>query len=279
MTSPVAGWDFTISKEKFPDLNVLQKTLTEWFKHWVFQGEEGEGGYQHWQGRGSLIKKKRKSEIVAQCNGFFPGVHWSPTSTEVHAGQNFNYVLKADTRTDGPYSDKDYEEPPPLTRQLKGFMEQELRPWQEKVMEIMTSYNERSITLILDQVGNSGKSIFAEYMEYKKLGYEVPPMRLMEDIMQCAMGIKAQRCYMIDMPRAMKKDKLGDFYAGLEALKNGVMYDKRYSFKKRRIDRPQIIVFTNTLPDWELMSKDRWEVYEITKDYDLVKYDTGLHIT
>lgn len=71
----------------------------------------------------------------------------------------------------------------------------------------------------------------------------------------------------------MKKDKLGQFYAGLECLKNGYMYDKRYSFKRRRIDRPQIWVFTNTLPAWELMSMDRWQVYEMTADFRLEEYD------
>ena len=92
--------------------------------------------------------------------------------------------------------------------------------------------------------------------------------------MQCCMGVSPQKCYLIDIPRAMKKDKLASFYSGLEALKNGVMYDKRFHFKKRRIDRPQVIVFTNTLPDWDLMSRDRWQVWRMLPDLTMVPYET-----
>ena len=74
------------------------------------------------------------------------------------------------------------------------------------------------------------------------------------------------------MPRGMKKDRLGDFYAGIEVIKNGVAYDKRYAAKKIRFDRPRIIVFTNMMPNLDLMSKDRWALWEI-KNNKLIKYE------
>lgn len=243
-------------------------TLNGWCKKWVFQKEKSDSGYVHWQGRISLMKKKRLKEMKQIP---LPGIHWSPTNNKVHEGQTFNYVMKADTRVEGPWSDEDYEEPPPLTRQLKYFLDQKLRKWQELLAEMIKKPDDRSIILIVDTIGNSGKSIFAEYLEYKGDAWEMPPFRLMEDIMQCAMCIKAQNCYLIDMPRAMKKDKLSEFYAGLEALKNGVCYEKRYRFKKRRMDRPQIVVFTNKDPCWEYMSMDRWEVYDMQSDHSLKK--------
>ena len=73
------------------------------------------------------------------------------------------------------------------------------------------------------------------------------------------------------MPRGMKKDKLADFYAGLEAIKNGVTYDKRYVGKKRRMDRPQIFVFTNMLPAFEFMSLDRWRIHVMQPDKSLIE--------
>lgn len=268
-----ASWDFTISCEKFPDKNDLMKLLSKWCKKWVFQQEKGEtSGFLHWQGRVSLIKKKRESEIIKQIP--IPG-RWSKTCTKVHQGQNFNYVMKADTHVDGPWSDQDFDEPPPLTRQLKKFMADEMRPWQTTLKDLLTEEDDRSIKLIIDKTGNSGKSIFSEYLEYNGLAYEIPPFRLMEDIMQCAMCIKTQKCYIIDMPRALKKDKLSEFYSGLECLKNGVCYDKRYSFKKRRMDRPQVVVFTNKDPCWDYMSMDRWEIYDMTPNFSLEKRSLG----
>ena len=271
MTNQVCTYDFTLSVEKFPDLNILQKNLTEWCKKWVFQREVSESGFNHWQGRVSLIKKTRQCELVKKTKNVFPGIHWSITSSCTHDGSSFNYVMKADTRADGPWSDEVYQEPPPLTRQLRNFMQHEHFPWQLKVKEMVQELDDRSIKLIVDILGDSGKSIFAEYLEYNNIAYEIPPFRAMEDIMQCVMSSKTHPCYLIDMPRAMKKDKLSEFYAGLEALKNGVCYDKRYKFKKRRMDRPQVVVFTNRDPCWSYMSLDRWEIYDMNSAKELVK--------
>ena len=106
------------------------------------------------------------------------------------------------------------------------------------------------------------------------LALELPALRQFEDLLQFAYRFENQKAYLVDMPRAMKKDKLSEFYSGLECLKNGVVWDKRYAAKKRsrRMDRPQIIVFTNTLPAWEFMSKDRWACYEMDDDYTLTSF-------
>lgn len=263
--SAVVGYDFTISCEKFFDKNELMKTLNEWFKKWVVQKEKGtETGYEHWQGRGSLIKARRMNELITQAKDAFPGVHWSITSKTVHEGQNFNYVMKADTRIDGPWTDKEFEEPPVLTRQLKEFEERGIElEWHKKILELVDIEEDRHINVIYDPDGNSCKSLFAEYLEYHGKAWEIPPFRSMEDISQCVMAIKAKKCYLIDMPRGMNKNKLGEFYAGLEALKNGVCWEKRYSFKKRRMDRPQVFVFTNIMPNLRLLTKDRWQIWRM----------------
>lgn len=275
MANPCCTYDFTIPKDKNPDVNIICKSLTEWCKKWVFQEEKSDKGYEHFQGRVSLIKKGRLSELIGKTKDVFKGIHWSITCNTVHEGQQFNYVMKADTRVAGPWSDQTHEEPPPLTRQLIKFREQTPRPWQVKLESLVQEEDDRSIKLIVDLVGNSGKSIFAEYLEYMGLAWEIPPFRAMEDIMQCVMSIKTKKCYLIDMPRAMKKDKLSEFYAGLEALKNGVCYDKRYSFKKRRMDRPQVVVFTNRDPCWAYMSLDRWEIYDMDANYDIKQRELG----
>lgn len=266
MSAQLASYDFTLPKnEIWPDFQSVVSYLRPWCKKYVFQYEKGDSGYLHWQGRCSLIKKRRPAELIKL--GFGKGGNISPTTNKA-CGDSF-YVTKADTRLDGPWSDKDYEEPPVLTRQLRTFLSHSMYEWQEQVLAMAQEEDDRSIKLIYDKIGNNGKSIMCEYLEYNRKGYEIPPMRQMEDIMACCMCLKAQKCYLIDMPRGLKKDKLGDFYAGLESLKNGVCYDKRYAFKKRRMDRPQVIVFTNTLPKWDLMSTDRWEVWEMTPELTL----------
>lgn len=277
MSNQLATYDFTIPMDRMAVEQVKAK-LHGWAKKWVFQGERGDTGYEHWQGRLSLIKKRRIDELVAQMGPQFPGIHLSPTSSTVHRGSDFNYVMKEDTRISGPWKDTEYQEPAPFTRQLRRFLEMEKRPWQIKIREMAQRQDDRRVTLIIDKKGDSGKSVTSEWLEYDGIGYEIPPMNSMEDLMQCCMGIPPQQCYIVDMPRGMKKGKLSEFYSGIESLKNGTMYDKRYAFKKRRIDRPQIIVFTNTEPDYELMSKDRWEVWEMTRDYDIVQKEITFEI-
>ena len=72
------------------------------------------------------------------------------TSTTCHAGCNFNYVMTADSRIDGPYKDTDYEEPPPLTRQLKHFMTREFHPWQKQIFDTIQELDDCSIKLIIN---------------------------------------------------------------------------------------------------------------------------------
>jgi len=285
--SDLVGFDLTISVKKSTDdpLEVINR-LNEIAAKWAFQKEEGrhdkEGnllpddvpGYIHWQVRLRLMKKKSLDACKNAYKEHMWGAHWTPTTSGVHTNQKFNYQMKLDTRIDGPWTDADPEamKPPPLTRQLREFLKHPRYPWQDFLLDTIKEQEDRKIKVFLDRTGNSGKSIMLEYCEYIGLAYEVPPMVNMEDLMQCCMSIPAQKCYLIDMPRGMKKDKLAGFYSGLEALKNGIMYDKRYAFKKRRIDRPQEVVFTNTLPDFSLMSPDRWEIWEIMPDKSIQQY-------
>lgn len=270
MSTQVVSYDFTVYEnhnEWKLDPHRMVAELKQWAKKWAFQLEKCPTTDRlHFQGRLSLFKKLRLSELVSRCTF---KAHWTPTSSEVHEGQNFNYVMKADTRLEGPWIDKEYEDPPVLTRQLVNFQDKEKYEWQKKVELWCDEMDDRSIKLIHDTVGNSGKSIMAEWLEYHKKAFEIPPLKDMEDIMQFCMSFKAQKVYLIDMPRAMKKDKLAGFYSGLECLKNGYVYDKRYAAKRRRFDRPQVIVFTNVLPEWKFMSRDRWEPYTMTLMHDL----------
>lgn len=264
MTNPICTYDFTLKVNDILHTDVMT-WLKDYCKKWCFQEEQGDTGYMHYQGRFSLVKKRRLTEIAKMIP--FP-MHLSPTS---NAGSTeFCYVMKTDTRTRGPW--KDTDENPILTRQLRDFLTCTKYEWQEQVMGMCLEIDDRSIKLIYDPIGKNGKSILCEFLEYQGLAYEVPPFRLMEDLMQCVMGVKTYPAYLIDMPRGMKKDKLGEFYAGLECIKNGIAYDKRHYFRKKRFDRPQVIVFTNVLPDWSLLSKDRWETWEMTPDGTLRHY-------
>lgn len=268
--SQLAVWDFRYNASTFKSESELKAVLKGIAKKWVFQLERGDEGYEHYQGRMSLIKGRRKGEkhILLKLFKETPPNYLEPTcKTEATKGDAL-YMMKEDTRLKGPWTDKD--EVKVETTQLKIFQTFELRPYQRKLLEFARTFDMRKIDIIYDPVGNLGKSLFVEYMEYEGLAEEIPPYRLMDDIFQWVCTRPIKPCYVVDMPRGMKKDKLGDFYSGLEVLKNGVAYDKRYNATKIRFNRPRVFVFTNTLPEFSLMSRDRWNIWEVQPDYDML---------
>ena len=95
-----------------------------------------------------------------------------------------------------------------MTWQLQYFLEHhedDLMGWQTWLKTYLEGPKEmRQVVCIVDANGHSGKSLFAEYLEYETLAFEVPPFTTSEDLMQCVCCIKEQKAYLIDMPRAMK---------------------------------------------------------------------------
>ncbi len=270
-TNSLAGWDFRYTAEGLTKDDIIEQ-LKGIAKHYVFQLEQGDSGYLHYQGRISLIKRRRHAERHILLKLFkSPPQFLQPTSNPEHYKGDAFYVMKEDTRIDGPW--KDTDEVKELTRQLREFAVMDYRPYQESLVKMATIFDMRKIDLIYDPDGNIGKSIFAEHLEYLGIAEEIPPMRLMDDIFAWVATRPIKGCYLVDMPRGMKKDKLGDFYSGIEVIKNGVAYDKRYKATKIRFDRPRIFIFTNMLPKFNLMSKDRWNVWKINSAFELENYN------
>lgn len=275
MSTKLTCFDITLKFEEGPydDHFKLGKALGEICKaHSTFQKEKSLTGFLHWQGRVITKKQYRMSEIVKiGAEEFLHGIHWSPTAN-VNKG-NMDYVTKDFTRCEGPFVVGDLNKP--LTWQLKEFYGYgSLMPWQAEIKEILQRREMRMIHLVWDKTGNNGKSLFCEAMEYEGLIEECPPYRMMDDVFQWVYGMPSKPAYVFDLPRGIKKGNLGDFYAGIEVIKNGVAFDKRNYPKKRRIGRPIVVVFTNTLPNFDLMSRDRWVVH-VLEDGELSRFDPG----
>lgn len=258
-----------VQKAEGVTVDAYREKLKAWCKSWVFQLEKGDTGYLHYQGRVSLIKKRRAPEIASMFNDELYKTKFLPTSNNARDKEAF-YCVKADTRVEGPWKDTDL---PPITftRQMLEFQSYTKYPWQLDVERFCTEWDKRSINWIYDAEGCKGKSDLVEWLDTNRIANVVPPMRSAEDIMQFCMSQPPARAYLIDMPRAMKKDNLVEFYAGIEQLKNGFLYDKRYKGQKKWIDRPAVIVFANVPPAMWALSPDRWKMWTIV-DYKLEPY-------
>lgn len=267
MSNALAVWDFRVNAENL-SAQEIKTTLQGIAKHYVFQLEKGDSGYLHFQGRISLIKKRRAEEkhlLLKLFDGWQPN-YLAPTTTNDKG--NVFYVMKEDTRIEGPYTDKDKAEYIP--RQIREI--KELRPWQLKIVEDAKKWDTRTINLLFDPVGNNGKSILKTYVGVYGIGRCIPFTNDYKDLMRIVMDTDKKSLYIIDIPRALKKDHMYNFFGGIETLKDGYAYDDRYTFKEEYFDCPNIWVFTNIIPDMAYMSMDRWKIWKI-RDGDLVEFD------
>lgn len=262
--SKCVGYDITIWLSVIPTSEECIAFLQEWCKKWVFVHETcPKTGTPHFQCRVHLKVARTLVNIKNLCGAGKLVGNWSVTSKDTHAGEDFNYVLKSDTLVEGPFKSEDVPEVKVVTEQLRQFLQYELRPYQKYIFDECSKFDMRTIDIIYDELGHCGKSQFVEYLHYKGLARQLPPMNDIQDIMGAVMCMPTAKAYLIDMPRGMKKDKLGPFYAGIESLKNGYAYDKRFKFQEKYFDRPRIFVFTNTLPEFDLLSHDRWHLYRM----------------
>lgn len=245
------------------------ETLKPIAKHYVFQLERGDvHGYMHYQGRISLIKKRRAKEkhiVLALFKTWKPN-YLEPTTNECK-GDVF-YATKEDTRVEGPWSDKDEQiYVPRQVRDIEG-----LRPWQQYIVDDAKVWDKRHINILYDTTGNNGKSILKTYVGVYKIGRAIPFTNDYKDMMRIVMDTTKKPLYIIDIPRALKKDSMYNFFSAIETLKDGYAYDDRYSFREEYFDCPNIWVFMNTIPDIDMLSHDRWRFWKINDKQELTKY-------
>lgn len=246
-THAICTWDFTLSKKFGDPKNILEKIA----KKWCYQLEKGnETGYEHYQGRMSLKVKAR----LPQVSKLLPKARLSPTS-DANKNNTF-YVTKEDTRIDGPWTDQDMYIP----KQIRG---KTLYPWQEEVIKSVDVFDDRHINVIIDRKGNIGKSTLALWALCHNKGRMIPYCNNYKDMMRMTMGMPTSKLYMVDMPRSLDKKNLAGFFAGIEDLKRGYLWDDRYEWKEKVIDSPVIWVFMNEIPNHEYLSKDRWVCWEV----------------
>jgi len=243
-------------------------------------------------------KRKRKGELAKLCEKFLPkentyqisGIRKDDFQHEIlqlTKNKHYKMVSKPDVLSeqraeefDNKYSGKDLER----FKDIKNWY-----PWQLKVfnhifnvVKSKDGYNYQSvfkephprhIINIVDKKGNSGKSSFFKYLFYQfpedigRLGYGST-----SQLKSSVVNIGKKKLYIVDLARSKgKQDSQEDLLAVLEDLKSGLITNPMYGAGKTLLmEPPHIIVSCNYELDYELLSSDRWEVYQIASK-DLIK--------
>ena len=272
--NPTCVYDFTCKLDA-AGLAGLKSFLRETSKKWVFQKEKGtDSGYLHWQGRVSLRAKVRPKVALSLFNRTL-GKGWGHLSVTAETtamemlimGKAF-YVMKEDTRVEGPWSDvadkEEIEEP----WHLKQF--ETMLGWQETVINSLSVRDHRNINVLVDEKGNRGKSILCGKIRVKRLGRILPPCNDWKDLMRIVCDAPTSEAYVIDIPRGFKQNKMCGMWTAIETIKNGYAFDDRYKFKEKIFGSPVIWVFMNEKPQTK-MTADRWKFWEITDANELVR--------
>lgn len=278
MTNACAMWDFRVSADDLASDLVLEQ-LRKIAKRYTFQLEKGNTtGYLHYQGRMSLIKKHRKSELMEMFDIIPVPNYLEPTVDSVAKKGDMFYVMKDETRVEGPWTERDQEKFIPL--QYQGMLPK-LYPYQKEIYDSGLVFDTRTINMLYCPYGNIGKSTIASVSELFANGIDLPPVNDAEKIVQSACDIcmakrlRSPSPIFIDMPRAMNKERLNGIYTAIEQIKKGKLYDLRHTYKDWWINSPTIWVFSNIEPEFDLLSRDRWKVWIVDENKQLQKYVPG----
>lgn len=275
----IAVWDFTLfvgANERLTEaIERVKKSVRTHGKKWGFQVEQCPSTQKvHIQGRISLNTKQRKLPTNVLK------AHWTPTSKGSMSGETFyEYVCKERTRTHGPFTDRTDR-----TRYVpRQYRKQHMRPFQRAVIErCANGFDDRTVNVLINHTGNIGKSVLAHTLRLKHGGVIIPPVNDAEKLVAAACCIlkglreRSPNVVLIDLPRALNKDKLYGLYNAIEQIKGGWVYDFRYKYQEWDFDSPHIWVFTNQTPDSNLVSRDRWKLWTVDKDLELKEWTDEL---
>lgn len=223
-----------------------------WFKFfetydihkWILARETGKNGYEHYQFR-FQTSQFDGDEGFKLLKEWFSKAHFEKGSDE------WEYERKEGRYFTG-------NDNPATIQQRYG----KLRSEQQRVLALLEETNDREIVLWLDRRGCSGKSWLCGALYERRVGFYVPPfVENIKGIIQfVASGYGGEPIIVIDLPRAIKWTN--DLYAGIEAIKDGLVADSRYSARTRNIRGVKVLVLANTAPKLDRLSADRWLVYE-----------------
>lgn len=149
------------------------------------------------------------------------------------------------------------------------------RPWQQSVIDIMnTEPNDRTVNVIIDPDGNTGKSYLTMYLHIHNLAVHIPQG---VNIMKCVIDMPKLNTYFFDPPRATSGKARNNTYRFIKDIKIGYACNNSKRFREEWFPTPHVFVFSPYLPDMSVLSADRWCLWLITPDHQLIRYPLSTH--
>lgn len=250
--SPSKHWCFTLNNYTEEEIKMIKEIDSSIVPILGFQEEIGEEtGTPHLQGYLAFDRKRRPFEVFKTHR-----IRWSKCRK---IKNSINYIQKQDTKKeDGIRYLRGIEE-------IFSGPELDLKPWMQEIVDIIDQRPDpRKIYWYWEQRGNSGKTIFAQWLFHNKERV----IAVSGKASDMKHGIVAYQEKNNSLPRVIivnvpRNNKNFISYTGLEEIKDMFFFSGKYESGMVSGPRPHLIVFSNSPPDYDEMSEDRWAIRHI----------------
>jgi len=269
-------WSFTVSCNytSLPDPERMRSILSEFGKQWCFQLEQGHNANkQHYQCR-IILPQPQKTEtlltVFEQRIYDRRDITFLPESNNsiAQGGLSF-YVMKDDTRVDGPWHDPTY-----TPKKVVDYNFEDLScmstplPFQQAIMELVQQPpDDRTINWLYNPAGCAGKSKLMKYLRSRgEFDFARIPLGSATQIKTSCVDKGPHKIYFVDLPKVRGGDeRQQELFSAIEEIKNGWVESAMYGkVQELLMMPPHVWCLSNELPNLSYASRDRWVIWTIS---------------
>lgn len=262
--------EIDIISAKLEACKLLEDSLKEYCKEYIFQCEIGKCGTPHIQGYLNLIKKMR---LTAIKKTFGSAIHWETMKgTKEQASK---YCVKLDSKD--PHVKDPFcfgmDIPTPKAIYVNEIAIKDFYPWQKKVLEMMVlKPDNRTINVVYDPAGCAGKTILCkaalDFNGFTCGGGSAKDIACFVALLSEKHNLNEITTFFFNFARDQEKIP----YKSIEAVKDGLVFSPKYESCTIRFNNPHIWLMTNNLLDWSKLTNDRWKIWAINSNKELISY-------
>ena len=253
------GWCFTLNNYEENDIPFFTDTLNT--EKYAFQEEIcPTTGTPHLQGMIYFANAKYFHEMKQKHRR----VSWRKCN-DVKA--SLVYCTRIDKRAPGG---RVFVKGFTIKKKLKLIQEEQFYPYQRELLNICNQEpDDRFIYWIWEPSGNVGKTSIIKYLlnRFKDSAYYISGGKASDICSQINDFDADIELFLVNFPRTSEGCVS---YNGLEQVKDGLTSSGKYKGGFKLFNPPHVFVMANFPPDTTTLSLDRWKIYEIDHNKNLI---------
>lgn len=272
------SWCLTINEldqVPLPSKETMIKFFSKNCISYVFQLEKGLNTERlHYQCAFKLKIRRRKSTLINTVKALLLDERaWTFSPMQGTYEEAYEYCTKSETAVEPFVTNLPFYSGADVA-----FLEDPNKryPWQEylfkelfdNTIHCIKTPDNRRIYYGYDPEGASGKSSFCKYLCTNNDSITKLSFGSSSQLRSAIIAAGAKKMYFIDIPRTLgKTDFFEDIISAIEDLKNGFVTSSFYGKNSVLImDPPHIVIFSNRPCPVQMLSKDRWIQFNISKE-------------